>query len=131
MSDQPGSRFQNHSLLASGKLPSDLLGELIGVLPTVDPRLLLGPSVGEDAAIIDFAGGDMPLLVGKSDPITFATDEIGYYAAVNKVGVRDLQATILNQIGLDPYTLSYPFNGLNARLIGPTDEAKLIKDILV
>ncbi|MBL8176327.1 MAG: DUF1501 domain-containing protein [Bryobacterales bacterium] len=60
-----------------------------------------------------------------------ATDEIGYYAVQNKVGVRDLQATILNQIGLDPYTLSYPFNGLNARLIGPTDEGKVIRDILV
>ena len=78
-------------MLASGKLPPDLLGGLIDVLPTVDPRLILGPSVGEDAAVIDFAGGDAPLLVAKSDPITFATDEIGFYAV--NVCANDLAVT--------------------------------------
>ena len=91
MPDQPGSRFKNHSLLASGKLPPDLLDGLLKTLPTADPRLLLGPSVGEDAAIIDFAGGDAPLLVAKSDPITFATDEIGFYAV--NVCANDLAVT--------------------------------------
>jgi hydrogenase maturation factor len=35
--------------------------------------------VGEDAAIIDMGGR---YLIAKSDPITFATDAIGYYAVV-------------------------------------------------
>jgi hypothetical protein len=59
-----------------------------------------------------------------------ATDDIGYYPVENKVTVRDLQATVLNQLGFDPYRLSYPFQGLNQRLIGPTDEGVVIKDIL-
>ena len=45
-------------------------------VPT-DPRVLIGPRVGEDAAVIDM--GDR-LLIAKSDPITFATDAIGHYA---------------------------------------------------
>jgi hydrogenase maturation factor len=53
--------------------------------------LLLGPSAGEDAAVIDFAPGDARVLVAKSDPITFATDEIGFYAV--NVCVNDLAVT--------------------------------------
>ena len=64
--------------LPTGKLPADLLAQLISTLPIDDPRLLLGPSVGEDAAVIELDAD--ALLAAKSDPITFATDEIGYYA---------------------------------------------------
>lgn len=66
--------------LPAGKLPVALLSKLLALLPTQDPRLLLGPAVGEDAAVIEVNAGDEMLLVAKSDPITFATDEIGYYA---------------------------------------------------
>ncbi len=59
-----------------------------------------------------------------------ATDDIGYYAVENKLTPRDLQATILNQLGLDPYKLSYSYQGLDQRLIGPTDEARIVKDLL-
>lgn len=59
-----------------------------------------------------------------------ATDELGYNIVENKVSVRDLQATILHQLGLDPFTFNYPYQGLNNRLIGPTDEARVLKDIL-
>ena len=75
--------------LPTGKLPADLLAQLISTLPIEDPRLLLGPSVGEDAAVIELDGTDT-LLAAKSDPITFATDEIGYYAVnvcANDLGV--------------------------------------------
>ena len=44
--------------------------------------------------------------------------------------MRDLQETILNQLGLDAHRFTYPFVGLNQRLIGPTEEAQLIKGIL-
>jgi hydrogenase maturation factor len=77
--------------LAAGKLPAPLLAELLAGLPTTDPALLLGPAVGEDAAVIDFAPGAPRLLVAKSDPITFATDEIGYYAV--NVCANDLAVT--------------------------------------
>ena len=59
-----------------------------------------------------------------------ATDEIGYRVAENKVGIRDLQATILHQLGLDPYHLSYKYQGLNNRLIGPTNEGQIVKGII-
>lgn len=60
-----------------GKLPPDLLERLLSSVPIRDPRVLLGPRLGEDAALIDM--GDMALVV-KTDPITFATDLIGWYA---------------------------------------------------
>jgi hypothetical protein len=60
-----------------------------------------------------------------------ATDDIGYYAAENKITVRDLQATVLNQLGLDPYRLSFAYQGLNQRLVGPTEEGRVLSDILV
>jgi hydrogenase maturation factor len=78
----------NEGPLPAGKLPHRLLGELLARLPQDDPQLLVGPTIGEDAAIIDFAPGCERLLVAKSDPITFATDQIGYYAV--NVCVNDL-----------------------------------------
>jgi hypothetical protein len=59
-----------------------------------------------------------------------STDDIGYYIAENPVGIRDLQATILHQIGLNPHRFHFPYQGLNQRLIGPTEEGKVIKAIL-
>lgn len=59
-----------------------------------------------------------------------ATDEIGYYIAEQPVGIRDLQATILNQLGIDPHKFSFSYQGLHQRLIGPTDEGKVIREII-
>lgn len=60
-----------------GKVPQALLERLLARVPINDPRVLLGPRVGEDAALIDM--GDR-VLVAKTDPITFATDLVGWYA---------------------------------------------------
>ncbi len=59
-----------------------------------------------------------------------STDDIGYHIAENPVGIRDLQATILHLVGLDPHRFSIPFQGLNNRLIGPSDEGQVVRDIL-
>ncbi len=59
-----------------------------------------------------------------------ATDELGYFVVENKVGVHDLQATILHQMGIDSHQFSFRFQGLNYRLIGPTEEAQVIKGVL-
>lgn len=75
--------------LTNGKLPHPLLARLLAHLPTTHHRLLLGPGVGEDAAVIDFPASH--LLVAKSDPITFATDAIGHYAV--NVCANDLAVT--------------------------------------
>jgi hypothetical protein len=58
------------------------------------------------------------------------TDELGYRIAKDPVTVHDLQATILHQMGLDPFHLSFKYQGLNQRLIGPTDEAVVQKALI-
>ncbi len=58
------------------------------------------------------------------------TDELSYFITKDKVPIHDLQATILHLLGLDPYTLSHKFQGLNHRLIGPTDEPNIRFDLL-
>jgi hypothetical protein len=58
------------------------------------------------------------------------TDELGYHIAKDKMTVRDFQATVLHLCGLDPYKLSYKYQGLFQRLIGPTDEGRVRKEIL-
>ena len=68
---------------------------------------------------------------GVKGGITFgATDDLGYFITENKVSVHDLQATILHQLGLDPKKLSYPYQGLQQRLIGPADDARVRHEIL-
>jgi hypothetical protein len=58
------------------------------------------------------------------------TDELGYRVSENPFEIRDLQATIMHLIGLDPYRLSFRNVGLNARLIGPTDTPKIRREVL-
>ncbi len=58
------------------------------------------------------------------------TDELGYFIARDRMGVHDLQATILHLLGFDPHKLTYPFQGLNQRLIGPEGDAKIPQALL-
>ncbi len=74
--------------LPVGKLRATLLQALLDKRPVRDPRVVVGPAVGEDAAVIDL--GDR-YLIATADPITFATDEIAWYALqvnANDVAVR-------------------------------------------
>lgn len=71
--------------LPVGKLPPDLLAKILSQAPILDGRVLLGPGVGLDCAVVE--AGDS-LLVFKSDPITFATQEIGWYAV--QVNANDI-----------------------------------------
>lgn len=59
-----------------------------------------------------------------------ATDEFGYFPVEKPVSIRDLQATIEHLVGLDPYRFSFPYQGLNNRLIGPTEEGRVLRDII-
>ena len=43
--------------------------------------------------------------------------------------VRDLHATILNQLGFDHEKFTFPSQGLDMRLTG-VEEAKVVRDIL-
>jgi hydrogenase maturation factor len=76
------------SPLPVGKLRADALRAIFDKLRPRDPRVVVGPRVGEDAAVIDL--GDR-YLVATSDPITFATDDLGWYALhvnANDIAVR-------------------------------------------
>src|SRR6195256_292024 len=74
--------------LPIGKLRAGTLQAIFDKYHSKDPRVVVGPRVGEDAAIIDM--GDR-YLVATTDPITFATAEIGWYALhvnANDIAVR-------------------------------------------
>ena len=71
-----------------GKFPPELLRRLLAKRTSADPRVVLGPGLGEDAAAVSFGQN---LLVAKSDPITFATDQIGWYAV--QVNANDIACT--------------------------------------
>ena len=68
-----------------GKFPPHLLTQLLNTAAVNDPQVLLGPKVGEDAAVIALRDRR---LVAASDPITFATDAIGWYAV--QVNANDI-----------------------------------------
>jgi hydrogenase expression/formation protein HypE len=71
-----------------GKLPLEVLTKLLSNNLYEDPRIILGPGVGLDCAVLDM--GER-LLVLKSDPITFATEEIGWYCV--QVNANDIATT--------------------------------------
>ena len=66
--------------LSNGKLPLKNLESLLGA-PLLDPSVLIGPAVGEDVAAV-LPGSADEVLILKSDPITFATDQLAHYAVV-------------------------------------------------
>ncbi len=72
-----------------GKVPPKILEKYIfGRIGVFDSRVLVGPGIGEDAAVIDF--GDKVLVV-HSDPITGASRNIGWLAlcvSTNDVATR-------------------------------------------
>ena len=72
----------NHEFLES------MLHRFVNDISINDERIIAGSMIGEDAAVID--NGDN-YLVAKTDPISFATDEIGYY--VVNVNVNDVVCT--------------------------------------
>jgi hydrogenase maturation factor len=70
-----------------GKLDYRLLEKLLNLNHIKDPRVIVGPRIGEDAAVIEF--GER-YLVAKTDPITFTTHRIGWYAV--NVNANDIAA---------------------------------------
>jgi len=68
-----------------GKLDPELLSRYLSQYTPTDASIIAGAQVGEDAAVIDM--GDRCLVV-TTDPITFTTDHIGYYAV--HVNVNDV-----------------------------------------
>jgi len=77
-----------------GKLPPEHLARLFERHAPSNKRVVLGPGIGHDAAVISFCDSDDGAgryLVAKTDPITFASDEIGWYAV--HVNANDVACT--------------------------------------
>ncbi|MBI3801708.1 MAG: hypothetical protein HY268_32665 [Deltaproteobacteria bacterium] len=64
-------------MLTLGKLPIDFLKTCITLKGAPDARVLIGPRFGEDCAVLDLGS---QYLITKTDPVTFATEEVGWYA---------------------------------------------------
>lgn len=77
-----------YNTLPVGKLPMELLARLLAHAPVDDPRVILGPGIGLDCAVVEVGG---TLLVLKSDPITFVSDAIGGYLV--QVNANDVATT--------------------------------------
>jgi len=102
-----------------GKLDYRLLEKLLNLNPIKDPRIIVGPRIGEDAAVIDF---EKKYLVAKTDPITFTTHRIGWYAV-------NINANDIATMGATPKwflaTLLLPEGKTNAKLA-----TRIFKDII-
>ncbi len=78
--------------LSVGKLEPDVLKRLVfSCLGAANSRVILGPSIGEDASVIDFKDR---VLVVHSDPITGAVENIGWLAVnivANDIATRGVK----------------------------------------
>jgi len=77
--------------LEEGKPSWKILSELLRLLPSKDADLVMGPNIGEDAAILRLGDG---FLVVHADPITTATSMIGWLAvhvSANDIAVRGVR----------------------------------------
>ena len=79
---------QKTRIMKTGKLDINILKTFLEKNTILDPRVVVGPKIGEDAAAIDLGRGTDCYWVVTSDPITFTTEEIGYYGVV--VNLNDI-----------------------------------------
>lgn len=85
-----GDKSLMGQMLPLGKLSPEQLDDLLRkhTFSLPDDQVLVYPGVGEDAAVIDVGAR---WLVAKTDPITFATEEIGWYAV--QINANDIAAS--------------------------------------
>lgn len=85
------------SKLSLGKLsPQELTRLVFPFLGSQRPEVLVGAALGEDAAVLDLGGES--LLVLSTDPITGASQEIGWLAV--HIACNDLAAAGAEPVGL-------------------------------
>lgn len=108
-----------------GLLDSTLVlwGGEFGRLPISQPGGKPGRDHNQHANTIWMAGGGVKAGVHHGE-----TDELGFKAAVDKVSINDLHATILHLLGLNHEKLTFRYNGRDFRL---TDVAgEVVKAVL-
>jgi hydrogenase maturation factor len=79
------SNNPDHMSLPVGKLPQDILAGMLKAYTSLDSRVVVGPSIGEDAAVVDI--GDRYLII-KTDPVTFLAEDIGTYTV--RINANDM-----------------------------------------
>jgi hypothetical protein len=104
-----------------------VLGGEFGRTPFREGRTARGDILGRDhfpdCYTMVVAGGGV-----KGGTMYGESDELGFSVAQNKVGVHDLQATLLHQLGFNHERLTYRFQGRDYRL---TDvEGEVVRGIL-
>jgi hypothetical protein len=90
-----------------------------------DGSTYLGRDHHPKAFTMFFAGGGM-----KRGFSYGQTDEFGYFVTKDEMTVRDLHATLLHLLGFDAHQLTYPYLGLNQRLIGPEGKARVHHELI-
>ena len=110
--------------LRPGKLDPDFLASLLAENEIEDDRVVIRPGVGRDVCAIRQGDG---YLVAKTDPITFATDRIGWYVVhvnandVATVGARPswfLVTVLLPEKDTDEALVSEIWDDLRHALTG-------------
>ena len=66
----------------------------------------------------------------KGGAVHGETDEFSYNIVKDPVHVRDLHATILNQLGMDHNRFTFKYQGLDQKLVGVDGEPRIVKEIL-
>ena len=105
------------SPIPPGKLPHDLLRKQLSKITIDDPRVIVGPRIGEDCTVIRSNGR---CLVATSDPVTFTAERIGWYGVhvnandVAVMGARPLHffATVLLPEGADEAQIGEIFDDI-------------------
>jgi uncharacterized protein (DUF1501 family) len=106
----------------------DMLKDTIIVFGSEFGRTPMAQGNGRDHHLAGFtmwfAGGGI-----KGGASYGETDELGYHAAVNRVSVHDVHATLLHLLGIDHMKFSVKFQGLDNKLTG-VEPARVVKEIL-
>lgn len=109
----------------AGKLDPQLLARLLAENVITDERVVIRPAVGRDVCAINMGRGKY--LVAKTDPITFATDRIGWYVVhVNANDIATVGAcprwflvtVLLPEGGADEALMRRIWNEVQAALAG-------------
>ena len=109
-----------------------------------DTLVIWGGEFGRTPMRENRGGGEMKFIGRDHNPGAFTmwmagagikpgahgeTDPMGYRAVKDKVSVHDLQATILNRLGLHHKKLSDPFQGLNQTLTPVSKPARVLHQL--
>ncbi len=107
--------------MKTGKLEIELLKRLLTKYALVDSQVVVGPKIGEDAAVVSLGRSLDRYWVLTSDPITFTTEAMGYYGVV--VNMNDLAtrgaipkwflATLLFPEGVEPKEIEKIFRQIH------------------